>query len=121
MPEFVEKFAAKPELLSRADKTAGSPHTLIVAGAGLRSADIVRAMRKFQGKNCAVAKLFAKHMKVAEQVSFLTKQRVGMGVGTPARLSELIENGMYFGRVAALCKTGNVTEGWGNVTNNTRR
>ncbi|KKA31197.1 hypothetical protein TD95_000822 [Thielaviopsis punctulata] len=93
MPAFVEKFTAKPELLSRADKTPGSPHTLIVAGAGLRSADIVRAMRKFQGKNCAVAKLFAKHMKVAEQVAFLAKQRVGMGVGTPARLAELIENG----------------------------
>jgi U3-containing 90S pre-ribosomal complex subunit len=40
-----------------------------------------------------VAKLFAKHMKVAQQADFLAKQDVRIGCGTPNRLQALIENG----------------------------
>lgn len=36
---------------------------------------------------------FAKHMKVDEQVAFLKNTKTGIGVGTPSRLIELIENG----------------------------
>jgi len=32
-------------------------------------------------------------MKVEEQVAFLKNRKTGIGVGTPARLMELIENG----------------------------
>ena len=32
-------------------------------------------------------------MKVDEQVSFLKNKKSGLGVGTPARLNELINNG----------------------------
>ncbi|KAF4124527.1 protein CMS1 [Geosmithia morbida] len=73
---FMEKFCQKPESLTKPPKKKGSPHTLIVAGAGLRAAD-----------------LFAKHMKVAEQVEFLKNKKTGIGIGTPARLIELIDNG----------------------------
>ncbi|EQL03546.1 hypothetical protein G6O67_002090 [Ophiocordyceps sinensis] len=92
-PAFLEAFTQDPESLSRPSKKNGSPHTLIVAGAGLRAADIVRAARKFSSKDNAVAKLFAKHIKVEEQVAFLTSRKTGIGVGTPARLMELIDNG----------------------------
>lgn len=37
---------------------------------------------------------FAKHMKVDEQVALLKNKKTGIGVGTPARLMELIDNGM---------------------------
>jgi protein CMS1 len=93
LPGFLESFAKSPEDLSRIPKKNGAPHTLIVAGAGLRAADIVRAVRKFSGKDNSVAKLFAKHMKVEEQVTFLKNRKTGIGVGTPARLAELIDNG----------------------------
>lgn len=36
---------------------------------------------------------FAKHFKLEEQVSFLQKHRTGIAVGTPQRLTDLIENG----------------------------
>lgn len=36
---------------------------------------------------------FAKHMKVDEQVAFLKNTKTGIGVGTPSRLMELIDNG----------------------------
>ncbi|KAH6628550.1 U3-containing 90S pre-ribosomal complex subunit-domain containing protein [Chaetomium tenue] len=92
LPEFLEAFAGESEKLDRAPKKNGSPHTLIVAGAGLRAADLVRAVRKFQKKDNSVAKLFAKHFKLEEQVSFLQKSRTGIAVGTPQRLIDLIEN-----------------------------
>ncbi|KAI9903604.1 hypothetical protein N3K66_000133 [Trichothecium roseum] len=93
LPGFIEKFAEKPESLTKPPKKKGAPHTLIVAGAGLRAANITRAVRKFQTKDNAVAKLFAKHMKVEEQVEFLKNKKTGIAVGTPARLIALIENG----------------------------
>lgn len=42
LPDFLEQFSEDKEALSRSSKKPGSPHTLIVAGAGLRAADIVR-------------------------------------------------------------------------------
>ncbi|KAK1758523.1 U3-containing 90S pre-ribosomal complex subunit-domain containing protein [Echria macrotheca] len=93
LAEFLEKFAEEPKKqLEEAPKSNGAPHTLIVASAGLRAADVVRAVRKFQKKGNPVAKLFAKHFKVEEQVSFLQKTRTGVAVGTPQRLIDLIEN-----------------------------
>jgi protein CMS1 len=35
-------------------------------------------------------------MKVDEQVSFLKNKKTGIGVGTPARLTELIDNGKAY-------------------------
>ncbi|KAK4145298.1 U3-containing 90S pre-ribosomal complex subunit-domain containing protein [Dichotomopilus funicola] len=92
LPGFLEAFTTEPAKLSQASKATGSPHTLVVAGAGLRAAELVRAVRKFQKKDASVAKLFAKHFKVEEQVSFLKKSRTGIAVGTPQRLIDLIEN-----------------------------
>jgi hypothetical protein len=34
-------------------------------------------------------------MKVEEQVALLQNKKIGIGVGTPARLMELIDNGKY--------------------------
>lgn len=42
LPDFLEKFSEHPESLSRAQKKNGMPHTIIVAGAGLRAADLTR-------------------------------------------------------------------------------
>ncbi|KAK0628699.1 U3-containing 90S pre-ribosomal complex subunit-domain containing protein [Bombardia bombarda] len=93
LPEFLESFSEAPEQLDQSSKKPGSPHTIIVAGAGLRAADVVRAVRKFQKKGSLVSKLFAKHFKLEEQVAFLKKNRTGIAVGTPQRLIDLIENG----------------------------
>jgi hypothetical protein len=38
----LEAFTGESEKLDQAPKKPGSPHTLIVAGAGLRAADLVR-------------------------------------------------------------------------------
>lgn len=42
LPNFIEKFSEDKESLRKPPVAKGAPHTLIVAGAGLRAADIVR-------------------------------------------------------------------------------
>ncbi|KIH87329.1 protein CMS1 [Sporothrix brasiliensis 5110] len=81
------------QILHTAPDAKGAPHTIVVTGAGQRAADLVRAVRAFGTKNNAVAKLFAKHIKLAEAVSFLGAHRTGLAVGTPARLIDLLDNG----------------------------
>ncbi|KAI1246585.1 csm1-like protein [Eutypa lata] len=93
LPQFLEKHSETPERLGQAPKQNGSPHTIIVTGAGLRAADLVRAVRKYQKKGNSVAKLFAKHIKIEESTQFLKTHRTGIAVGTPKRLGDLVENG----------------------------
>ena len=94
MAVFLEHFA-KPRRnqLAGASKQKGSPHTLVVAGAGLRAADLTRALRKFQTKKATVAKLFAKHIKLKEAIETTQKTRMNIGIGTPQRLIDLLDQG----------------------------
>ncbi|OCK81819.1 hypothetical protein K432DRAFT_325441 [Lepidopterella palustris CBS 459.81] len=75
----------------------GSPHTLVITAAGLRAADITRALKTGLPKEGIskpqVAKLFAKHIKLKEAIDSCTKSSMDFGVGTPHRISELLENG----------------------------
>ncbi|KAI8627866.1 U3-containing 90S pre-ribosomal complex subunit-domain containing protein [Xylariaceae sp. FL1651] len=93
LPAFLEAHAEDPKTLGDAPKENGSPHTIIVAGAGLRAADVVRAVRKYQTKKVTVAKLFAKHIKIEDSKKFLQSHRTGVAVGTPLRLNDLVESG----------------------------
>lgn len=67
----------------------------MIAAAGLRAADLTRGLRKYQTKDSAVAKLFAKHIKLNEALESTKKTRMGIGVGTPQRLIDLIEQGEF--------------------------
>lgn len=94
LPTFLEAFASGGAAeLGAAPKDKGAPHTIVVAGAGLRAADLTRALRKYQKKGNTVAKLFAKHIKMEEAVSFLQNNHTGVAVGTPVRLMDLLDNG----------------------------
>jgi len=71
----------------------GSPVLLIVCSSGQRAADLIRMSQHFKGEDCKTAKLFAKHFKVSEQEKFLQQNIVHMCVGTPNRISKLLETG----------------------------
>jgi len=77
LPAFLKKKCGKLE--PTAAKPAGAPHTLVVTASGIRAADVFRSLKEGlpkQGvKKPTVAKLFAKHMKVAEQVEHLKKNK----------------------------------------------
>ncbi|KAF2157379.1 hypothetical protein K461DRAFT_284020 [Myriangium duriaei CBS 260.36] len=96
LPSFLEHFSPyRPNTiaLNEAARDKGSPHTLVVTGAGLRAADLTRALRKFQTKEAKVEKLFAKHIKLKEAIDSVKKSRIGIGVGTPQRIADLLEDG----------------------------
>ncbi|KFY12413.1 hypothetical protein V492_03893 [Pseudogymnoascus sp. VKM F-4246] len=93
LPGFLESVCSNPTRLWGASKKNGAPHTIIVAGAGQRAADLARVVRKLQSKDAEVAKLFAKHIKLADAVKFLKSKRTGMAVGTPKRLDDLMDDG----------------------------
>jgi protein CMS1 len=60
-------------------KPVGAPHTIVVTASGIRAADLCRSLKtglpKQGTKDPNVAKLFAKHMKLAEQVAHLKKNK----------------------------------------------
>ncbi|KAJ6132869.1 DNA/RNA helicase DEAD/DEAH box type N-terminal [Penicillium samsonianum] len=93
LPEFLKSFSPKGADLSKSSEKNGTPHTLVISGAALRAADVVRALRSFQTKDSIVGKLFAKHIKLEEAKQFLQRARSGIGAGTPTRISDLIESG----------------------------
>ncbi|KAF9734944.1 hypothetical protein PMIN06_011017 [Paraphaeosphaeria minitans] len=76
-------------------ESRGAPHTLVISASGQRAADVFKSLRTGlpkQGiRNPNVAKLFAKHMKIADQVENLKQYKVDFGVGTPDRLSALLD------------------------------
>jgi len=93
LPAFLERFSTNPTKLWQASKKNGAPHTIIVTGAGIRAAELARTIRKFSTIDATVAKLFAKHIKLADSIKFLKSTRTGIAVGTPIRLKELMDDG----------------------------
>ncbi|XP_047317270.1 uncharacterized protein C3orf26 homolog [Impatiens glandulifera] len=67
----------------------GSPSLLVISLSALRSLELFRGVHSLT-RECPAAKLFSKHIKVEEQVSFL-KKRVNIAVGTPNRIKKLID------------------------------
>lgn len=67
----------------------GSPTLLTISLSALRSLELFRSLKPFT-KDCHAAKLFAKHLKVEEQVSCL-KDHVNVACGTPSRIKKLID------------------------------
>jgi protein CMS1 len=60
-------------------KPTGAPHTIVVTSSGIRAADVCRSLKtglpKQGVKDAKVEKLFAKHLKLADQVASLKKNR----------------------------------------------
>ncbi|WWC88062.1 uncharacterized protein L201_002965 [Kwoniella dendrophila CBS 6074] len=77
------------ENLSKKKLNVGQPQIIILALSGLRCADLVRGVRDVKGDG-EVAKLFAKHFKLADQVKYLHQKKVSIAVGTPARVGKLL-------------------------------
>jgi len=94
LPEYIETFSrykGRGSSLKKASEATGTPHTLIIAAAALRAANLSRAVKKFHSKENAVAKLFAKHIKLIEHIEFCKTTRIGIGIGTPERVLVLIK------------------------------
>ncbi|KAJ6821305.1 protein CMSS1 [Iris pallida] len=67
----------------------GAPAILVISVSALRSLELLRGLKPLT-RECRPVKLFAKHMKVEEQVALL-KGRVNIACGTPSRIKKLID------------------------------
>lgn len=70
----------------------GAPLILIICASAARATEIIKSISAKLIK-CKIAKLFAKHFKVVEQIEMLSKEYFPIAVGTPNRLNKLIEVG----------------------------
>ncbi|KAI9885393.1 MAG: hypothetical protein M1823_002820 [Watsoniomyces obsoletus] len=94
--DYLEHFCparGKKSGLAWAPNAQGAPHTLMITGAALRAADLSRVLRRFKTKDASVAKLFAKHIKFKEAEQLVRSSRIGIAVGTPTRVLDLIQAG----------------------------
>jgi protein CMS1 len=90
LPLYLETFGTSGGNSSQIDP--GAPHTLVIASSGIRVADLVRELRSLASPDTTVGKFFAKHMKLKKNIEFAKTTKIGIAVGTPTRLKELIEN-----------------------------
>lgn len=79
----------------------GCPTLLVVCSSASRATEIIRSLSGRPLK-CKVAKLFAKHFKISEQVNMLALESFPVAIGTPHRLSKLIEVGALSLRLTQL-------------------
>ncbi|CAL8463198.1 g2732 [Coccomyxa elongata] len=68
----------------------GSPAAILVSSAAMGAVGLIKLLPGLN-KVCRIAKLFAKHFKVAEQQKLLQGTVVGMASGTPNRLCKLAD------------------------------
>eukprot|EP00124_Ichthyophonus_hoferi_P004494 Ihof_evm2s503 gene=Ihof_evmTU2s503 len=87
-PHWQQQFGEKPP--GKAFQKNGHPTVLIITLSGQSAADVFRELKEFNTM-CRVAKLFAKHLDVAEQTAYLAKGKCRIAVGTPNRIQKLIE------------------------------
>ena len=69
---------------------AGSPKAIVICSSAARATEVIKEISKVL--KVKVAKLYAKHFKVNEQVEML-QEKIVIGVGTPNRINKLIEVG----------------------------
>jgi len=85
-----------PRLLLRLGqnpRSNGAPTLLYIASAAMRVIEITRILQRYRGtRGGEVAKLFAKHNKLQDHITYLKRTKIGAAVGTPGRLTQLFEN-----------------------------
>ncbi|KAK9729385.1 Protein cms1 [Basidiobolus ranarum] len=84
IPTYKATFVRKPA------KT-GAPTLMIICSSAIRAVDVCRAVKNLT-KTCPVGKLFAKHKKLAEQISFLKAFNFNIAIGTPNRIMKILDD-----------------------------
>ena len=69
----------------------GEVAMLIICPSAIRSCNLNRLLEPFKTKKCATVKLFSRHMKIEQQKESLKKRGFHVGIGTPSRIYQLIQ------------------------------
>ncbi|KAL0963465.1 hypothetical protein UPYG_G00306710 [Umbra pygmaea] len=90
MSSYLKEICPKWAKVQKQHTEKSSVVMLIVCSSALRVIDVIKHLTTFKGE-AKVVKLFARHIKIEEQVKLLQKGVTHIGVGTPGRISALIE------------------------------
>lgn len=90
LSSYLKQICPKWSKIQKQHTEKSSVVLLVVCSSALRTIELIKQMTAFKGEAKAV-KLFAKHIKVEEQVKLLQKGVTHIGVGTPGRISALVE------------------------------
>lgn len=86
------EFPSYSSLAELKSSLSGKPQALavvVVCASAERCLQVLKECKLL--KIGPLAKLFARHMKLTEQVDFVTQKRPPVGVGTPNRVLKLVE------------------------------
>ncbi|NXX89031.1 CMS1 protein, partial [Centropus bengalensis] len=87
---YLKEICPKWAKLRKNHKEKKSVVILVICSSALRSLELIKSMTAFKG-DCRVLKLFAKHIKIKEQINLLENSLFHIGVGTPGRIKALVE------------------------------
>uniref|UniRef100_A0A8C9FQ70 Protein CMSS1 n=1 Tax=Pavo cristatus TaxID=9049 RepID=A0A8C9FQ70_PAVCR len=87
---YLKEICPKWAKFRKNHKEKKSVVMLVICSSALRSLELLKSMTAFRG-DCRVLKLFAKHIKIKEQINMLEKGVFHIGVGTPGRIKALVE------------------------------
>ncbi|XP_027877759.1 protein CMSS1 isoform X2 [Xiphophorus couchianus] len=90
LSSYLKQVCPKWAKIQKQHSEKSSVVILIVCSSALRTIELLKQLTAFKGEARAV-KLFAKHIKIEEQVKLLQKGITHIGVGTPGRISALID------------------------------
>ncbi|XP_074708064.1 protein CMSS1 isoform X2 [Strix uralensis] len=92
---YLKEICPKWAKLRKNHREKKSVVMLVICSSALRSLELIKSMTAFKG-DCRVLKLFAKHIKIKEQMNMLEKGVFHIGVGTPGRVKALVEQDGLF-------------------------
>jgi hypothetical protein len=71
-------------------KKTGAPLVLILCASARRCVQLIHRHLSTIQKSCRIAKLFAKHFKLTDQIRYLNSHEIGIAIATPHRLMMLL-------------------------------
>ncbi|XP_075710553.1 protein CMSS1 isoform X2 [Rhinoderma darwinii] len=90
LSSYLKEVCPKWSKLSKNHKEKKSVLLLVVCSSAHRTLELIKLVNAFRG-DTKIMKLFAKHIKITDQIKWLENNVVHLGVGTPGRIKALIE------------------------------
>ncbi|XP_066542116.1 protein CMSS1 [Hoplias malabaricus] len=90
LSSYLKEVCPKWAKVQKQHKKISSVILLILCSSALRTIELIKQLTTFKGE-AKVVKLFAKHIKIEDQIKLLKKGAIHIGVGTPGRVAALID------------------------------
>ncbi|XP_053312912.1 protein CMSS1 [Spea bombifrons] len=89
LSSYLNQTCPKWSKISKNHKEKKSVLLLVVCSSAHRALELIKLINAFKG-DTKIMKMFAKHIKIQDQIKMLEKNVIHLGVGTPGRIKALI-------------------------------